>query len=423
MSQTTDNNESTKNKVQMNKVTRQTFIDLGMWLTHPEQHNAEQLATLLDEDKRLPLIMLANQHYLIGALKNSLEHSSIWAQLDEELITYLTELEQMFFERNQGIMEEALFACTHLSSANIPVIMLKGGASLFNGVFSPISNRFMTDVDLLVPEELQDKANEVLQQQGYAPNQDDMDIHAVNHHHAPALFRQGKGHCCVELHRWALSKAHSDVLSTKEVWQQAIPLSLAPLTLTPENQNTSKSSKSNDKDPLTILQLSPEHQVVLSIAHSELSHRAFDEQFIDWRQQLNLQQIISFHENQNTLLNWQDIEKHFNRCNKSDPLFSSLYTIEYLFNQKTPLNIRINKQAKQHVKRCIDLFVKRQRSGKKFGHLFSVLKGYKRENIYVIYGKEGYFPASSGRLKHAKRHLRMMFKAKYLSDFIRRAFK
>lgn len=179
--------------VKQEKITEQTFYDLGLWLTHPNDHSEKQLTTLLDEDARLPLIKLVNQYWLGGALHNSLKVSDVWQALDEELKGYLAELERFYQQRNLGIKEEAIFACQILKDNNIPVIILKGSASLFNGVFTPISNRFMTDIDLLVPEDLQVKASDVLKQAGYSLLLDDLDEVGVGHHHAAPLLDRMQG--------------------------------------------------------------------------------------------------------------------------------------------------------------------------------------------------------------------------------------
>jgi len=65
------------------KIIRQTFLDLGMWLSSPNTYSKKQLSSLLDEDKRLPMIKLANKYWLIGALAHSLKGSNVWLLLDE----------------------------------------------------------------------------------------------------------------------------------------------------------------------------------------------------------------------------------------------------------------------------------------------------------------------------------------------------
>ncbi|MDG1733831.1 MAG: nucleotidyltransferase family protein [Thalassotalea sp.] len=383
--------------VKQEKITEQTFYDLGMWLTHPNDHNLKQLVTLKDEDARLPLIKLVNQYWLGGALYNSLKASNVWQELDEELKAYLIELNDFYQQRSEGIKQEAIFACDLLTDAQIPVVMLKGGASLFNGVFNPISSRFMTDVDLLVPEDKQQIANEILTAAGYAPKEDEHATPMAGHHHAPALFRKQGGHCCVELHRWVLKKSVSDVLSTDEVWAKAIPLKLS--------------------DTLQVLQMEPNQQVVLSVAHSELSHKGYEEQHIDWRQLLNLYALILHYSN---TLNWQVISEHFNRCNKPESLNALLLACAIFFKQTNALTDTDDEMSQQHIANCMAKYENRQGTYKPFAHLFAVLRGYKKESISTAYGEKGLFSISIGRLRHFKRHITMLLNPETLKRFLRR---
>ncbi|TRX57204.1 nucleotidyltransferase family protein [Thalassomonas sp. M1454] len=376
------------------KIYKQTFYDLGMWLTRPNTHTKAQLSRLLDEDMRLPLLTLANKYWLVGALTHSLKHSKIWNELDNELQAYLLELETFYFERAQSIIDEAIYACTLLNSANIKVVMLKGGANLFSGVAQPISSRFMTDIDLLIPEEQHEAANDVLKAAGYNTDQDKHAVHAKEHHHAPALYREG-GACCVELHRWVLKKSVSDVLATEEVWQQAIELELT--------------------EGLSVQQLCPNHQAVLSIAHSEISHSGYEDKHFDLRQLINLDRIANFYL---VKIDWRVVEQHFIRCNKQAPLYALLYAMLRITGFDTTLQVASNKQAQQHFIDSLAQFEQRQGTKTRFSHLLAVLKGYNSESIKVAYGSDGSFPVTVGRLKHLKRHLLMALSPTYLKRFL-----
>lgn len=379
------------------KITEQTFVDMGMWLTHPNEYNARQLVTLLDEDARLPLITLVNTYWLGGALHNSLKESNAWLQLDQELQDYLAELDQFYNQRNEGIKQEAIFACQLLTDANIPVVMLKGSASLFNGVFKPLSNRFMTDIDLLVPEHELQKANNIFIEAGYSKQIEQDQFVPIGHHHTPGLFREVGGHCCVELHRWVLKQSVSDVLSTEEVWKHVISLELTK--------------------ELSILQMDPTQQVVLSIAHSELSHACYKNEQIDWRQLHNLYALVNFYENN---IDWPSIFEHFNRCNKTPALSAILHSVAKLMGLTTPLTNAKDKAAMRHLSNCIKLFEKRQRPERKFNHFFVVLNNYTKEGISQSYGVNNKHWLLLGRLQLIKRHLSMACSPRYLKLFINR---
>ena len=66
---------------------------------------------------------------------------------------FLTELEQFYQQRSEAIQQETIYSCSLLLKANLKIIVLKGVANLFNGAAQPLSNRYMSDIDILVEEE------------------------------------------------------------------------------------------------------------------------------------------------------------------------------------------------------------------------------------------------------------------------------
>jgi hypothetical protein len=245
---------NTSNKTSSVQITRQTFFDLGVWLSDEQHYQPEQLARLQNEALYLPLISLANTHWLIAPLANKLKTSEVWTLLPKQLQEYLTELERVFLKRSEAMKQEVIFVCEILAKNNIEVLILKGAASLFNGVTHPLSNRFMSDIDLLVPEKKQKNSFQLLQKNHYKEKSHELDLHAVEHHHAPALIKD-QGVCYIELHKHALNKLSQKVLNTHEVWQQAEPLALT--------------------EHLTVNQASPTQQIIITIAHSEISDNSY----------------------------------------------------------------------------------------------------------------------------------------------------
>lgn len=390
--------EKQTNEIMPAKITRQTFYDLGIWLSREQNYNQDQLSRLQDENFYLAIVSLANQYWLIGPLANQLKKSKIWIDLPVQLQNYLIELEQIYFHRSIEIKQEAIAVCSMLVQSNFKVVVLKGAASLFNGVAEPISNRFMCDIDLLVEETEQSKCVELLKSAGYREDKEDFSIHANDHHHAPALINNKKV-CYIELHHSPLIKTASKILSTDDVWQHAIPLSL--------------------NEHLQVHQLEPTHQVILSIAHSEVSNKGYEDKHIDLHQLLNLCTIITHFQ---TEINWQIVELHFKRIGKIQILSATLFSAYCLFNLVTPITNKNDKQAELHVKKCINLYIKKQANKFTFYRLKNVLTGYNKETILALYGELGLFPLLRGRMKHFKRHMQMIITPKYLKRLIQQSF-
>ena len=381
-------------------ITQQTFYDLGTWLSEKQQYHHTQLARLQSEDKYLPLVALANNNWLTGALANRLRNNGVWSLIPATLRGYLTELEQFYQQRSEAIQQETIYSCSLLLKANLKVIVLKGAANLFNGAAQPLSNRYMSDIDILVQEERLEDSVKTLEQNGYFNSDDnaEISIDANAHHHALPLIRMD-GICYVELHRWALPLSSHHILQTKEIWQCSIPLKLTP--------------------DLTVLQMHPTQQVILAIVHSEISHSAFINNHINLRQLYNLYILANHFEPE---INWSTIEDHFQRSNLTEILFAILFSSYKIFGLVTPITKIDHISAQKHLSRGLERFIKTQGEEHRFNYFKIVIRGYNKQTITNLYGKAGKYPLLVGRIKHIKRHGQMLFTPKFLARFIRRNF-
>ncbi|WP_286263655.1 nucleotidyltransferase family protein [Thalassotalea atypica] len=363
-------------------INAQTFLDLGAWLSPYKEISSAQEARLLDEAYYLDLIALANQYWLIGPLAHQLQQHQIWPTLPEQLSSYLQTLEQIYLQRSLDIQQEVIHVATLLTKANVDLVLMKGSACLFNGSYQPISTRFMSDIDVLVPKLAIDRAQGVLNQAGFEHNFGTFDLHRQDHHHAPALIREN-GICYVELHRSALKKAATTILSTSAIWNKAQLLVLT--------------------QGLTVKQLHPTHQIIHSIVHSEISDRGFAEKHIEIRQLLNLVMIAKHFNEQ---ICWLEIEKHFEQKNQVTVLHATLYNAYRLFNFSTPITIT-NNNLELNFNACLDRFIKHQGNDSRLDLSKHIFLGYQADTIISLYGSKGLFPVLTGRIKHAIRHFKL----------------
>ncbi|NMP16487.1 nucleotidyltransferase family protein [Thalassotalea sp. Y01] len=370
--------------------------DLGQWLGNHDEIAPDTLARLHDENERLALLSFLHRHWLMGAFIQRLKTSSLFSGLEPDFQEYLEHIERFYLTRNERIKDEVVFACRILHENNIPAIVMKGASGLFNETFHPLSIRFMTDIDLLVPEREQAKAIQCLLDAGYWQDQDEMDISAANHHHAPPLARDNQGLCLLEIHQWPIKKRYQPILPLEDIWNNAEPL---PLTTDRVAQ-----------------QLSATEQLILSVAHCELSHRAYEEKYLDWRQLHNSACLIHrFAED----IHWDSVTDTFEQTGHLPELRAHLYMVETYFGVNVPITVR-TEQAKAHLQQCIELLVERQGKSNPWTTVKSILSGYKKENIDVMYGANNMWQLTLGRIKHAKRHIKMLTKPKYFNDFINR---
>lgn len=368
------------------KITHQTYIDLCAWLAPAKPVCEEQLIRLTCEDDYLPLIALANNFWLMGALAFQLKNKCVWERLPLLLSEYLATIEATYLERSLNIQNEVQNVSQILTGAGYELVLIKGAASLFNGSANPISTRFMSDVDILVKRQDIESAYKLLISKGYRNVLESHELHAKNHHHMPVLKRE-EGVCYIELHQGAVKNEFDYLLPVKDVWQDKLNLTLL--------------------DGLNVNQLSANQQVILTIVHSELSDRGIEDQHLELRQLYHLVVISGFYNEQ---LNWHKIQAHFAKHGQEKALRAVIYNAYKLFGLMTPITDPIDDWGEEYLSRCLRQYLANQGLESKSHRVRNIIKGYRRQSIISLYGNEGVWPILSGRLKHAKRHIGLLFR-------------
>ena len=370
------------------KISEQTFWDLCMWLSDDITHSQSQLDRLLNEEDYLSLIELANTYWLIGHLNKQLKKHQLWPFLPSELIAYLTELDRLYLNRSLAIKQEIIDVCSLLKEITPNLVLLKGAATLFNGLADPIGTRYMTDIDILVPAQKLDDCLSQITSKGYVLDIDQLSIETTEFHHAPPAIREN-GPCYIELHRSPLVNSLTNILAKDEVLETSIALELT--------------------ESLVVQQMHPTQLVIHAIAHSELQDRGYAEAHIDLRQLLNFYLITKTFGQK---ICWKTVEQRYKNTHHLHILYAVLYQANKLFGLTVP-PLNIDKIAAQkQLQDCLQSYCQSEPEYSKLMLMRSILKGYSRDIIINIYGKKGHFAIFRGRLKHFRRHLRMIFKAK-----------
>lgn len=367
----------------MSKFSQATIYQLTQWLSHDVQVNDNSLDALQQEESYLPLIALANKFWLLGALIYQFKTKAVWQKLPDELQQYLSELEQSFKQRSTLIVQEIQLCAQLLSNEKIPCLLLKGAASLNNSTYQDISERFMADIDILVPQEYLDEAQATLKQNGFIEKVLPFDLSPINHHHLPPLIRQA-GVCYVELHHQPLKQQRSMLLSSECAWQQSAPLPL--------------------DNNIKVNQLSPTFHLLVTIAHSEISDSNFVEAKLELRQ---LHNIYSIAYRFNDEIDWQVLKEKFSLIAKEQVLCAVIYKLERLFNFKCELTKLDDEFSQQHLQICIDKLVDSQQQSEFRTEFIRVCSGYKKDSILQLYGGKGSWSLLHGRAKHFYRHCRL----------------
>ncbi len=372
--------------VQDSKITHQSYIDLCAWLAPSVPVCEDRMFRLTCEPDYLPLIALANNFWLTGALAFQLKNKGVWTKLPSLLSEYLATIEAAYLERSVQIQDEVQSVSQLLKGAGYELLLIKGAASLFNGAAKPISTRFMSDVDILVKRQDIKSAYDLLTSKGYYNALESHELHGKHHHHMPVLKRE-EGVCYIELHQGAVNIKFDHLLTADDAWQHKMKLELF--------------------EHIQVNQLSANQQVILTIVHSELSDRGLQDQHLELRQLYHLVVISEFFSKQ---LNWHQIQAHFVQHGQEKALAAAIYSAYQLFGLVTPITDPMDEWGEQHLSCCIDKYIAHQGVELQSQRLKNIVKGYGRQSIVSLYGDEGDWPVLSGRLKHIKRHIGLLVK-------------
>lgn len=371
-------------KAQDPKVSEQAIFDVCELLS-PSAPNIESIKQRLQNHNHVvQMIYILNDAWLVGAFVVHLKNKGIWRDLNLEIREYLTHIEKVYISRAESIQQELILVAEILQPIVDKITVLKGAACLFNGVASPISTRFMNDIDILINEKSFEDALVTLEKAGFSKDAEKFEIDAIGHHHAPPLLRKNS-QCYVEVHRRPLKLSLNEILPVEQAFIQTDALELT--------------------QDLKVQQLSPTHQVIHSIAHSELSDGAYEDHFIDLKQQVNLISLIGFYDDR---IDWELIEKQFSENGFAEELKHVLYSINRLFGIETPITNLTEPSVEAHWLKSIKSYCETQGRENRIDNIIRILKGYSKKSILDLYGTEGTFPLIKGRWKHFKRHFEIL---------------
>lgn len=207
------------------------------------------LGPMLAEADPLLLAEIAQFHRIHTCLGHTLsQDEALLGALPHDLQTFFLEIGAANARRNAAIREQALEIGRAASVAGLGLVALKGAADLLGPGRKAISQRYLSDIDILVRGENMARARDVLtalggvRQDGAVPS---------GHHHDPA-FLAADWAVPVELHS-ALGDARVErILPASEVVDAAMPSGHPGLTVP-----------------------APHHRLAHVVAHGQLSGHGY----------------------------------------------------------------------------------------------------------------------------------------------------
>jgi hypothetical protein len=163
------------------------------------------------------LISFANEQLVTAPLWSALRRCGRGALVSADAADYLRSFHSFNNERNKAILAQFYEFVGALNSSGIEPMPLKGLAYLVANVFPETGDRYLSDIDLLVPEDAVEVAQRILLDLGYGPSST---IDYSRHHHLVPMIRADRP-VAIELHRAPVPRYAERALPTAELWAQS----------------------------------------------------------------------------------------------------------------------------------------------------------------------------------------------------------
>ena len=163
------------------------------------------------------IVTIATAHCIPNLLGRLADDERVTSFLDPELVLFLKIMRERNASRNSLLRDQLLEAIQRLKFSGIPSVALKGGAELLDPVYSHPPDRFMSDLDLLVPVAHIDDAISSLEELGYTTHGKQYER---RHHHAPPLWHE-RWPTGIELHTSISSPPGDRILPADTIFTNA----------------------------------------------------------------------------------------------------------------------------------------------------------------------------------------------------------
>lgn len=239
--------------------------------------------------------------------------SRIHTPLPPDVTDFFSALKALSLERNRKILAEAEKIATLLNGCGIEAVFLKGIAYLRTGVYVDYSERFISDIDVLVAQAQLPAAVEALRGAGYLES-DPRPIASAGHHHT-LLYRPDEFTYGVEVHRSIGLAACEALLPAREILADA-----------------------KICDGSSIRVPCPEHLVIHHVAHSQIHHEYHERIWPSLRGLYDLLLLTR----RFPALDWNAIGERFRRRRQYGTWALYATQVQATFNAEVPFYIRQN---------------------------------------------------------------------------------
>jgi len=164
-------------------------------------------------------VSLANSSFVTGMLWKEMCRKKVDGLVPSDMREYLEAFSEINRERSNALRRQTLECIAALQRCSIPAMPIKGASYLLADSHRAVEDRFMTDIDIVVPGDCAARALSSLEQLDYEP----LPHHSVDyttHHHLPPMWRPGNP-TTIEIHRAPIPSLIEACMPTSEIWENA----------------------------------------------------------------------------------------------------------------------------------------------------------------------------------------------------------
>lgn len=164
-------------------------------------------------------LSIANANLVTAPLWTAIRRAGIADEILSDARDYLEGFHAINSERNGAMLEQLAQCCALLANADIDTIAFKGSGFLVDRLYETSGDRFLTDLDVIVPRSRALAAWNLLRESGYAPSRDSSNAFQAPHKLEP-LVRIGAP-AELEVHVAPVPDVLSAQLPVDELWAHA----------------------------------------------------------------------------------------------------------------------------------------------------------------------------------------------------------
>ncbi len=225
---------------------------------------------------------IANASFVSGSLWVRLNEYGLADRLSADVRDYLQAFYALNEDRNTHILRQFRESVAALNHFGISPMPLKGTAHLVDGLYDPPACRFLSDIDLLVPQDRAADAAAALEALGYRYAEISYDL--SDHHHLAPMVRT-LDDVAIEIHTSPVSARKGAAAILGDIRERAVPAC---------------------QDGLNWLRVSAMDSVMLVFLHNEV----MDYNIV--RHVLNLRGFLDWHrlcQDREHEIDWQEIQQ------------------------------------------------------------------------------------------------------------------